>query len=128
MEWFTNVIVPLLIAIVPAVIALTGTLIGVKTQLKQSEKSAEKHRNEIEAQRELKDEERQRKQEEVLRCLLRTELLNMYFKHIDRDNRELTQWESENMHKMADAYAGLDGNSFVKPLVEKMTSWDVVKN
>lgn len=139
MEWFANVIVPVLIAMIPAVCMLVGTLAGVKAQLKETERKAEEHRNEIEEAREKKeqdretlrdrkDEERQKRQEEVLRCLLRSELLTMYFKHIERDDEKLTQWESENMHKMADAYAGLNGNSFVDQLVAKMGEWKVVKN
>ena len=128
MEWFTNVIVPVLISLIPAAGLLIGTLAGIKAQLKETEKKAEEHRNEIEAQREAKDDARQKRQEEALKSLLRNELLNMYFKHIDRDNRTLTQWESENMHELADAYEALKGNTFVRPLVEKMSSWEVVKN
>lgn len=52
----------------------------------------------------------------------------MYFKHIDHNNETLTQWEAENMNKLADSYFGLDGNSFVKPLVETMRKWKIVKN
>lgn len=96
--------------------------------MKESERKAEEHRNEIEAQRERKDEQRQARQEEALKSLLRNELLNIYFKHIEKNNRVLTQWESENMHELADAYEALKGNTFVKPLVEKMNSWDVIKN
>ena len=52
----------------------------------------------------------------------------MYFKHVENENKILTQWEAENLHKMYSAYKNLDGNSFVKDLVYRMNSWDVVKN
>lgn len=128
MEWFTNVIVPILSSLIPALGVLIGTLAGVKVQLRQNENKAQEQREKIEEARILRDNERQNRQEEVLRCLLRSELLNMYFKHIDRNNETLTQWEAENMNKLADSYFGLDGNSFVKPLVETMRKWKIVKN
>ena len=128
MEWFTNVIVPILSSLIPALGVLIGTLAGVKVQLRQNENKAQEQREKIEEARILRDNERQNRQEEVLRCLLRSELLNMYFKHIDRNNKTLTQWEAENMNKLADSYFGLDGNSFVKPLVETMRKWKIVKN
>ena len=128
MEWFTNVIVPILSSLIPALGVLIGTLAGVKVQLRQNENKAQEQREKIEEARILRDNERQNRQEEVLRCLLRSELLNMYFKHIERNNETLTQWEAENMNKLADSYFGLDGNSFVKPLVETMRKWKIVKN
>lgn len=128
MEWFTNVIVPILSSLIPALGVLIGTLAGVKVQLRQNENKAQEQREKIEEARILRDNERQNRQEEVLRCLLRSELLNMYFKHIDHNNETLTQWEAENMNKLADSYFGLDGNSFVKPLVETMRKWKIVKN
>ena len=128
MEWFTNVIVPILSSLIPALGVLIGTLAGVKVQLRQNENKAQEQREKIEQERILRDNERQNRQEEVLRCLLRTELLNMYFKHIEHNNETLTQWEAENMNKLADSYFGLDGNSFVKPLIETMRKWKIVKN
>lgn len=128
MEWFTDVIVPILISLIPAAGMLIGTLAGVKVQLKTNELKAQEQREQIEKARIERDEERQKRQEEVLRCLLRTELLNMYFKHIERGEKHLTQWEAENIHKMYASYADLDGNSFVKDLYDRMNSWEVVKN
>ena len=128
MEWFTNIIVPILVSLIPAAGVLIGTLAGVKAQIRISEEKAEKQRIKIEKDQIERDEARQKRQEEVLRCLLRTELLNMYFKHIEYDRKELTQWESENMHKMFESYSALDGNSFVSDLYKIMNSWPVVKN
>ena len=128
MEWFTEVIVPILLSLIPAIGMLIGTLAGVRAQLKVNENKAQQQREQIEKARIERDEARQKRQEEVLRCLLRTELLNMYFKHIERGEKHLTQWESENMHKMYTSYVELDGNTFVKDLYDRMNSWEVVKN
>ena len=128
MEWISEFLIPVLVASIPATIALIGTLAGVRAQLKQSEDNAEKSRQKIEAERKREDEIRQQRQEEVLRCLLRTALLNMYFKHVEKQNFKLSQWEAENMHKMFASYRALDGNSFVIDLVNRMNAWEIVQN
>jgi hypothetical protein len=117
MEWFHNILLPILLALIPSAATLIGTLAGVHVQIKK-----------LESDRKSADEARQARQEEVLKCLLRTALLNMYFKHIEKQNFKLTQWEAENMHKMFTSYRALEGNSFVVDLVTRMNSWDVVQN
>ena len=128
MEWWTNVWVPLIIAIFTASATLIGTLAGVRVQLKINEKKAEEDRKKSDEERERKEEQRQKRQEEALKSLLRTQLLTIYFRHIVKDQKFLTQWESENMHKLYASYVALDGNSFVQDLVGKMSEWDVVQN
>lgn len=128
MEWFSNIIVPVLIAIVPAMLTLVGTLAGVKAQLKTSERKAEEDRRKLEDERERKEEQRQEKQEEALKSILRTELLRIYFRRVEKGQKFLTQWESENVHRMYASYTALGGNSFVRDLVNKMNEWEVVQN
>lgn len=128
MEWFSNIIVPVLIAIVPAVLTLIGTLAGVKAQLRASERKAEEDRQRLEDERERKEEQRQEKQEEALKSILRTELLRIYFHRVEKGQKFLTQWESENVHRMYASYTALGGNSFVTDLVNRMNEWDVVQN
>ena len=116
------------VAAIPAFISLWQ----VKIQLKESEKKAESEREAN--QKELIDkliitmQERNKTQDEALRCLLRTQLLNMYFKHAKQNNPVLTQWESENMHKIFEAYSQLDGNSFAEDVFNKMNGWNIVQN
>ena len=128
MEWWTNVWVPLIIALFTATATLVGTLAGVRAQLKINEKKAEEDRRRLEHAREQKEAERQEKQEEALKSILRTELLRIYFRRIEKGQRFLTQWESENVHRMYASYTALGGNSFVTDLVNRMNEWDVVQN
>lgn len=128
MEWWTNVWVPLIIAIFTASATLIGTLAGVRVQLKINEKKAEEDRKKSDEERERKEEQRQKRQEEALKSILRTEILRIYFRHIEHNQKFLTQWESENVHKMYASYTALDGNSFVADVVTKMNEWDIVQN
>lgn len=128
MEWWTNVWVPLIIALFTATATLVGTLAGVRAQLKINERKAEEDRRRLEEERERKEAERQEKQEEALKSILRTELLRIYFRRIEKGQRFLTQWESENVHRMYASYTALGGNSFVADLVNRMNEWDVVQN
>ena len=128
MEWWTNVWVPLIIALLTAAATLIGTLAGVRAQLKINEKKAEEDRRRLEEERERKETERQEKQEEALKSILRTELLRIYFRRAEKGQKFLTQWESENVHRMYASYTALGGNSFVRDLVNKMNEWEVVQN
>lgn len=135
MEWFTSVIVPVLVALIPAAGVLIGTLAGVKVQmasikaqLKTSEEQAKADREKSERDQIKRDEKRQSIQEDALRSILRSELLRIYFKHLEKDNKTLTQWESQNVHLLYSSYKELGGNSFITDLVEKMNDWEIVKD
>lgn len=45
------------------------------------------------------------------RCLLRSEMLRIYYTCLDK--REIKQYEFENFIKLYDAYKALGGNSFI---------------
>lgn len=120
MEWLTNVIVPIVIPI----ITLIGTLAGVNVQMA----SVKKEQKKAEQAQIVRDEQRQSVQEDALRSILRSELLRIYFKHIEKNNKTLTQWESQNVHLLYSSYKDLGGNSFITDLVEKMNSWEIVRD
>ena len=122
------VIVPLLIAIIPCVLTYLGTRQQIKADLTKNKMQldAQTAKNHQEVLSAIKEHNKQ--QDEALKCLLRTDILNMYFKHKDHKNETLTQWESENLHKLYESYCHLEGNSFVKDIVDRMNSWEIVKN
>lgn len=45
------------------------------------------------------------------RCLLRSEMLRIYYTYLDK--KEIKQYEFENFIKLYDAYKALGGNSFI---------------
>ena len=128
MEWVQMIVVPVLIAIVPCIITYMGTRLQLKADLQKTklQLDVQNEKNQKEILEAIS--KRNALQDEALKCLLRTEILNTYFKHQDREQYELTQWESENIHKLYASYYSLDGNSFVKDVVDKMNQWDIVKN
>ena len=60
---------------------------------------------------------------EGLKCLLRTDLLKIYYK--GRDTQELEQYEAENFMKLYESYKNLGGNSFIDEIYEHVTRWKI---
>ena len=59
-----------------------------------------------------------------LKCLLRSDMLKMYYKHLKDET--IRQYEYENfMHDYA-AYKVMGGNSFIEHIKNEVGSWSVV--
>lgn len=57
------------------------------------------------------------------RCLLRSEMLRIYY-----DNREtevIRQYEYENFVFLYEAYKALKGNSFIDKIYDEVKSWEI---
>lgn len=59
-------------------------------------------------------------------CLLRTQILTIYYKHEAEDEPTLRQFERENLDALYAAYQAEHGNTFVKDIYEIMRHWRVV--
>ncbi len=59
------------------------------------------------------------------RCLLRSEMLKIYFKH--QQEKEIRQYEYENFCMLYEAYKKLHGNSFIDKVNEDVKEWRIVK-
>lgn len=58
------------------------------------------------------------------KCLLRSDMLRTYYKHLD--DEKIRQYEYENfMHDYA-AYKSMGGNSFIDHIKKEVDSWSVV--
>ena len=60
-----------------------------------------------------------------LRCLLRNEILKIYYR--GRDTETLTQYEAENFMHLYEAYTNLGGNSFIIQVHDEIISWKITK-
>ena len=58
------------------------------------------------------------------RCLLRSEMLRIYYKN--KGFEKIRQYEYENFVLMYAAYKKLGGNSFIDDIYEKVKKWTVV--
>ena len=58
------------------------------------------------------------------RCLLRSEIVRIYYRH--HDNKQLREYEFKNLEQCYSAYKALNGNSFVEKLHEEMLEWDII--
>lgn len=58
------------------------------------------------------------------RCLLRSEMLRIYYHH--RDAQTIRQYEYENFVFLYNAYKALKGNSFIDKIYEDIQEWKVL--
>ena len=58
------------------------------------------------------------------RCLLRSEIVRIYYRH--NDDRKLREYEFKNMEQCYEAYKALHGNSFIDRIHDEMKSWDII--
>lgn len=58
-----------------------------------------------------------------LRCLLRSDMLRIYYKH--NDERKIRQFEYENFMELYAAYKKLHGNSFIDKVAAEIKTWAV---
>ena len=61
---------------------------------------------------------------EGLKCMLRADMLRVYYKH--RDTQQIRQHEYENFMYEYKAYKVLKGNSFIEHVKTEVDSWSVV--
>ena len=59
------------------------------------------------------------------KCLLRCEILNIYYKGLEK--REIHQYEAENLVKLYEAYKALGGNSFIEEVYSDIKEWKVIR-
>ena len=60
---------------------------------------------------------------EGIRCLLRSDMLHTYYKHVDTGT--IRQYEAEEFKKSYAGYKALDGNSFIDDVAEKVKDWKI---
>ena len=58
-------------------------------------------------------------------CLLRNELLKIYYKY--KDTEELPQYEAQNFTMMYEAYKARGGNSFINEVHNHVIKWELSK-
>ena len=59
------------------------------------------------------------------KCLLRSEMLRIYYKNLD--SKVIHQFEMENFLKLYEAYKALGGNSFIDEVHEEVSKWTIIK-
>jgi hypothetical protein len=59
-----------------------------------------------------------------MKCLLRSEMLHIYYSN--KDNDTIRQYELENFVALYGAYRTLKGNSFIEKIHKEVMSWEVI--
>ena len=62
--------------------------------------------------------------QEGQKCMLRADMLRVYYKHIDK--QQIRQHEYENFMYEYKAYKALKGNSFIDHIKAEVDSWSVI--
>lgn len=59
------------------------------------------------------------------KCQLRSEMLRIYYKHLESE--QIRQFEYENFVLLYEAYKALHGNSFIDKIYEEVHSWEITR-
>lgn len=60
---------------------------------------------------------------EGVKCLLRSKMLEIYYRH--KDTKTMRQYEKENFAMLYTAYKALKGNSFIDDINIEVKSWSI---
>ena len=60
------------------------------------------------------------------KCLLRSEILHIYYKHLD--DGEIPQFRRQNVDYLYNAYKELGGNSFIDDVYEEIRDWKIISS
>ena len=58
------------------------------------------------------------------KCQLRSEMLRIYYRHLDE--KTIRQYEYENFVALYEAYKTLGGNSFIDKIYTELKKWTVI--
>lgn len=58
------------------------------------------------------------------KCLLRSEMLNIYYHN--REREEIRQYEFQNFVMLYEAYKALNGNSFIDKIYSDVKTWEII--
>ena len=58
------------------------------------------------------------------RCLLRAEIVRIYYRH--NSDRQLNEYEYQNLVQCHMAYKALGGNSFIDRIYAEMQEWEII--
>ena len=58
------------------------------------------------------------------KCQLRSDMLRIYYAHLDE--KIIRQYEYENFVKLYEAYKALKGNSFIDKIYKEVKTWQIV--
>ena len=67
----------------------------------------------------------QRKSRAGEMCLLRSEMLKIYYRN--EESKTIRQFELENFVKLYEAYKALGGNSFIEEVYSDIKEWKVIR-
>lgn len=78
----------------------------------------------IDRKKKSEDQEESDAERESVKCLLRNDIVCIYF--ANRERRSLHQYEYENLAMLYAAYKRMGGNSFVDRIWEEIQEWDIL--
>ena len=99
-------------ALVGEFVTLIGILVPVVTSNRKTAVSVQQTKEE------------QERIVEGQRCLLRSDMLKIYY--ANREKKTIRQYEYENFVFLYEAYKALNGNSFIDKIYDEVKSWEII--
>ena len=100
-----------IVAIAAGISTLCGTITYFAKVLKKIQDDNKKSKEDLECI------------QEGVKCMLRSSMLNTYYKN--NDAHRMHQYEAENFGKQYAAYKAAHGNSFIDHIHDEVKTWDI---
>lgn len=71
-----------------------------------------------------KNADRMERVAEGVKCQLRSNMLQIYYRHVD--SKTIRQYEYENFIMLYEAYKALGGNSFIDKIYNEVKTWRII--
>lgn len=71
-----------------------------------------------------KNADRMERVAEGVKCQLRSDMLQIYYRHVD--SKTIRQYEYENFIMLYEAYKALGGNSFIDKIYNEVKTWRII--
>ena len=98
------------------VVSATLIFISVLTLARKHKKASDERRK--------RQEEHEERIDNANRCLLRSQIVDIYYDH--KDEKKIRQYERENLDLLYQGYKELGGNSFIDDIYKVITTWEVL--
>lgn len=110
-------------------VSLVGSVVAIVTAILKEKRYRKKEKEErLAREKEIReqDEKRWKATDEALKCLLRNDILEIYYQY--KPQKRISRFAFDNVGYMHHQYKSRHGNSFIDTVFEQMKTWEIYED
>lgn len=107
-----------------AIADLKNEMNDIKKKIEDSAAESRKHYQELQAKIDSIT-NTEKKSNKALKDIIRESIVNIYYSNLPKKQLHYEEWET--VSELSKSYFDLDGNHFVKGLVDQMSHWEIIQ-